>query len=395
MTCIVIRRGKYFNYTYASVRWNTWGEPTKYNILVCDDWHSGFCQAKRLDKKLVLFLDSGTVFNNIESFVESIKTYPHQGLVGHIIDPLDHSKFYSLHPQCFLMNITEFESEVFVDGEFTSPAVERSKKNIHDNYTPLWVKPVDGPVILSTQQEFGQKILASHLSNNKVVSNWHQKLRDNKIYLYRNEIRDNWIQSQKSYTNLAEEHVWILNNQPVKPMVGNKLISPASGTYWMTGTGADCIDLVDISHRQIQLAQELIKNWDGNDYGSFVYDFIIKNKLRHLQFDINFDSQQKIQLISSKDKFCKYVNEKFQQQLALLSIEADQFVYIWQQVKIKKISFYKKNMIDYLLETNLDSDCALWLSNIFEYKYTWIKSTHDEISACKEKIKLSGCQVQE
>lgn len=394
MDCIIIRTGKYFNYTYASTRWDAWGTPTDYEILICSCWQDGFQQARNLGKKSVLFLDSGTVFNDINDFVKKIRSYPHQGLIGHIIDPLDTKKFYSLHPQCFLMDVQNFDIDMFDDGVYQAPTVERSGSNIHDNYTPLWLKSVPGDYTPMYQDKFGQKILARQLSQGKIVSNWHQKLRDNKIYLYRNDIRDSWIQKQQSYIDMAEQHLWILNNQLVDRIDVKHLISPASGVFWMAGSDAETIDLVDISQWQIALVENLINHWDGHDYGSFVRDFVIKNKIKHLQFDVAMEQADKVKLLVDKDRFCEYVNSRFREQIQGLGIDPGNFSDHWDKVRRKKITLHLTNMVNYLLKTDLGPDYGVWLSNILDYKYTWVKSTAEQIQICREYLTDSCCHVR-
>ena len=110
MYAIVILKDKYFNFTYASVRFGPYGNPTKYPIIVCQTWKEGFDEAKKQNHTRVMFCKSGTVFNDIDNFVEQIDNYPHQGLIGHIIDPLVENEFFSLHPQCFLLDINKSHS---------------------------------------------------------------------------------------------------------------------------------------------------------------------------------------------------------------------------------------------------------------------------------------------
>jgi hypothetical protein len=394
MDCVVIRKGKYFHYSYSSVRWNRWGAPTNYDIIICNDWKEGLEKSQADNKNLVLFIDSGTVFNDIEDFVEKLKTYPHQGLIGHIIDPLDKNKFYSLHPQCFLLDVKKFQSDIFDNGDFVVPDSQRSEQNIHDDYTPLWLKPGKNPSSTAIQSEFGQKIISQQICRNEIVSNWHQKIRDNKIFLYRDEIRDTWIASQKSYLDLAEQHLWVLNNQPMRSIDTNHLISPASGLFWMIGTTAENIDLVDISRYQLDLAKNLVDHWNGIDYGSFVYDFIVRRKIRHIQLDVTMSDSDKLKLLSDKNSFCKYVNDRFISQLEIFSISLDEFTQMWQQIRNKKISYNLENMVKWLLDANLSADTGIWLSNILDYKYTWIKSSDKDIEDCQAKLKKIGCRVE-
>lgn len=392
MNCIVIKKGKYFHYSYAAAKWNKWGTPTNYDIIVCTDWKEGFRQVQ--DRGLVLFIHSGTVFNDIESFIDDLENYPHQGLIGHIIDPLDKGKFYSLHPQCFFLDTSKFTEDIFDNGTFVAPIAERSQRNIHDDYTPLWLKPGRGSSRCLEQTEFGQKMIAQQIARGKIVSNWHQKLRDNKIFLYRDEIREIWIGQQKPYLDLAEKHLWILNNQPTVPIDAQHLVSPASGLFWMLGLISDRIDLVDVSWYQLDFAKNLVEYWDGVDYGSFAHGFIIKNKVRHIQLDIEMASNDKMTLVSDKENFCRYVNDRFYKQLAEFNISHEDFIKHWRSMSQKKISYNNTNMVDWLLSAELSSQSGVWLSNIMDYKYTWLKSTEAEILLCQDRLKEIGCQVK-
>jgi len=395
MISVVIKKGKYFNYTYGSVRWDKWGTPINNPIIVCDDWKQGLAQARLLDNNLTLFVNSGTVFNDIQKFLDDLNNYPHRGLIGHIIDPIDDSKFYSLHPQCFLLDCKKFDDDIFDDSEFARPLVERSKLNIHDNYTPLWLRPLGGVHSIAQQDSFGQKILAQQLSQNKIVSNWHQKLRDNKIYLYREELRDNWIMSQQSYIELAEKQLWIFNNQNLDFIDCERLISPASGLFWMIGNNARVIDLLDISASQIDLVKKMVREWNGNDYGSFVYNFVISNKIQHFQLDTPMSESDKIKLISNKKSFCSYVNDQFKKQLNDFSISLTDFQKLWPLITNKKISYSVTDMIHYLLSTDLRATDGVWLSNILEYKYAWIKHDHQKIQECKDRLIQAKCTFKQ
>ena len=282
----IIRKEKYFNFTYASIRFGPFGPQTDFPIIVCDTWKEGFEQAKKQNYKYAVFCNSGTVFNDINDFQEKIKNYPHKGLIGHIVDPLVKDEFFSLHPQCFLLELDKFSSEDFEDGEFETYGITRSDKNIHDNYTPLWICANQRIRVKTSQTKFGQKLIAAQLNNKLIVSNWHQKLRDNKIYLYTPELYVKWMDEQQDYLNLAEKQLWITNNQPLSFTDASHLVSPASGLFWIISAitkSVEKITLVDISLPQIELARELINNWDGNNYSEFVFNFVKNKQLKHLQ----------------------------------------------------------------------------------------------------------------
>ena len=398
MYAIVILKRKYFNLTYASVRFNPYGQPTKYPIIICEDWKSGFEQAKTQGYNQTLFCDSGTVFKDIDEFLEKLDNYPHQGVIGHIIDPLIENEYFSLHPQCFLLDVNKFSNECFDEGSFESYEILRSEINIHDNYTPLWVRPGKNK-ITGYQSKFGQKIIAAQLDNGQLVSNWHHKLRDNKIYLYRPEIYDNWINLQQEYSNLAEQQLWITNNQDLTFADADHLISPAAGLFWIISAitkSINKITLCDISKNQIALAQALIDGWDGANYGEFVFNFIKNKKLKHLQFDKPLTPLEKLR-IYKKEKFCQLVDGIFKQQISAHNLSEKEFQEKWNKVKTIPIDIINDNIVKQITSGNITLTPAstIWISNILDYKYTWINSELDEIDLFNFILKSSGARILE
>jgi hypothetical protein len=396
MYAIVILKEKYFNFTYASIRFDLHGQPTTYPIIICNEWKNGFEQAKQAGYTHVLFCNSGTVFKDINEFMKQIDNYPHQGLVGHIIDPLLEREFFSLHPQCFLLDMNKFSSECFEDGEFESYNIVRSDKNIHDDYTPLWIRAGDIK-IKKHQNKFGQRLIATQLNNNSIVSNWHQKLRSNKIYLYTEKLYKEWTRLQQEYIDLAEQQLWITNNQKLSFKDTTHLISPASGLFWIMSAitkSINKITLVDISKTQIELAQELINKWNGVDYGTFVFNFIKSKKLTHLQFDKPLSSLEKIQ-VQKKEYFCKKVNNIFQQQLDDINLTAQDFQRAWSKIKSISIDIINGSIINQINDGSikLDNNSNIWISNILDYKYTWLTSTTEEIDTFNSILKSSGAYV--
>ena len=396
MYAIVILKGKYFNFTYASVRFDGHGQPTAYPIIVCADWKTGFEQAKQQGHTRVLFCNSGTVFKDINDFMKQIDNYPHRGLIGHIIDPLVEGEFFSLHPQCFLLDVDKFSGECFEDGEFESYNIVRSDKNIHDNYTPLWIR-AGNTKIRQQQNKFGQRLIATQLKNKLMVSNWHQKLRNNKRNLYTKELCNDWLTLKQEYINLAEQQLWITNNEMLSFIDSSHLISPASGLFWMMSAATKSlgkITLIDISKTQIELAQELIKNWNGVDYGAFVFDFVKNRKLKHLQFDKPLSSLEKIQ-IQKKDYFCQKVNDIFKKQLIDLDLTTQDFQESWNKITTIPINIVNDSIINQINAgyVKLDNNSSIWLSNILDYKYTWLTSTTEEIDTFNSILKSSGACI--
>jgi hypothetical protein len=382
MLCIIIKKDQYYNYSYATVRFGPLGDQTKYKIITCNDWKTGFTRAREQGYTKGLFIQSGTVFNDIDNFIRSIESYPHRGLIGHIIDPLDNKEFYSLNPQCFYLDLDNFSADLFDNKEFTSPQIVRSDQNIHDGYTPLWIRP-GNKTVTAVQNKFGQRLIAHQLSQGKIVVNWHQKLRDNKIYLYRDEIRDQWIQTLDAYKDMAENQLWITNNQHLPKITTTKLISPASGLFWIMNLAVGIvtqIDLVDISNPQIRLAEQLLCNWNGKNYSEFVFNFIKQNNIKHLQLDVELTPVEKLK-IQNRKYFCERVDILFQQHLAMFGLTPETFQQKWNTFPRSNVTVHNGNIVELVnnQKVTVDSDTTLWISNILDYKYTWVCSSLQDI----------------
>jgi hypothetical protein len=363
----VILDGTYKNLSLASIRFEKFGSLTKYPIIECTSWVEGFLKAQ--DYSHIVFLSSGTVFTDIEKFINMLNNYPHQGLIGHITD----NGNFSLHPQCFLLETKLFTVDDFNVADY-DVSVIRSDKNIHHDYTPLWLRP--GTEIKHYNgRDFGERLIAAQLSRGYIVVNWNNSIRQFKQYLYTSEQADAYIQSQQDYFDLAENQLWVLNNETIEAAPKHKhLVCPASGLFWMLNlinTKIESIDLVDISRPQLQLAKELLDKWDGVDYGTFVYDFIKRNQIVHYNLENPNLSKQERVLLLKRSVFVNRVNTIFAQHMP------EDFSIRWQKDKTKQIKFYNQDIIDFLKTASGEFD--IWLSNILNYKYTMLKHSITEL----------------
>ena len=118
----------------------------------------------------------------------------------------------------------------------------------------------------------------------------------------------------QNYKNIAENQLWIFNNDPIVVVKKSKLVSPGSGLSWVLNIlnpATTEIQIVDISNIQIKFCQELWNAWSGIDYGNFVWNFIEENKLVHYELDNpNLTTLERLHL-KGKTKFIKYVDDRF------------------------------------------------------------------------------------
>jgi hypothetical protein len=346
---------------------------------VCNEWIDGFRWAKENGHTCVLFVKSGTVILDWHRFHQLIEYYPHTGLIAHLIWPPG-DRLY-MHDQCWFMNVNYFESEDFTVTQVSHPAPVRSNQNLHDDYTPLWVKPTLDSTVEYDVTNFGQGIIARQLQNNRALVNWNNSARDLKLFLYNNTLDLSLFQD---YKDVAENQLWVFNNEPITTVGKQKLVSPGSGLYWMLNIVDPVttkIQIVDISRVQVKFCQALWHTWDGTDYGSFVWQFINENKLIHYELDNPRLSPLEKLKLKGKTRFIEYVNSTFD------NIVGDDFSRQWTQAQeTKTVDFCNDNLITWVLNNNISDYDHVWTSNILKYKWTLLHTTVDEYKKFQSKI---------
>lgn len=387
---VVVRDGALINQTLASVCYDPYGSKTNQDLIICDDWIDGFEQAKKSGSRRVLFIDSGTVFFNWAQWIQALERYPHRGLIGHIVWKKTQDTYPWLHPQCWYIEGDLIDATSWTNSSLSSPSPLASDQNIHDDYTPLYLKPDKDEHLSCQTSKFGQNLIAAQLSRQRPVVNWNQKMRGLKHYLYADDPsqQEIWKQSQQEYLELAENQFWILNNEIIQVLPGRRQLSPAAGLHWIINIchpDVDEIKVVDISVQQVEFAQHLWHHWDGEDYGQQVINFIQSKKLTHYEIDRpNLDPLERLKL-KNRSYLKKYVNEKFGE---LTGYDFKQKWQIAQQTKT--VTFCVENLVRCVLDQGmLDSD-SIWLSNILDYKWTMLNSTRDEIIKFKEIVGRNG-----
>lgn len=107
-------------------------------------------------------------------------------IVGHLLDRKE--RWFGLHPQSFFINLKIWEKLGRPSyGEFSAsmelPNVLRSEENVHDDYTPLFLRPKDGKDIFHPEV-FGWNWVRSAMQSNFQMLNIPTDLREKKQFLY-------------------------------------------------------------------------------------------------------------------------------------------------------------------------------------------------------------------
>ena len=172
------------------------------------------------------------------------------------------------------------------------------------------------------------------------------------------------------YVEMIENTLWIFNNDPFK-IRESEVFMTGAGVNWMFQKGP--VQIYDISKTQVKFVQSLLDTWDGNNYGAFVYDFIIKNKVRHFHVNLNEQQDTNRSLIKNKINFISSINGNFK-----MLVEKYDQDWRWDPTQVKVtcgdlVKQIPKNYIGKFL-----------LTNIFDFKYYFVKcfvdDAHDLIS---------------
>lgn len=160
---------------------------------------------------------------------------------GHILDRGD--AYYELHQQCYLINLKKYKDlnfpeigQILLSNKHTHLEPERSKDNIHDEYTPLWIKP-------GTEQKtyyhkcHGWNIISIALENNFTIEAFKCNVRENKKHLYPESSKDFYKQLEYVYYKeryCANEFVHTAHTEWSMKKFSNirQIIAPASGEWY-------------------------------------------------------------------------------------------------------------------------------------------------------------------
>ena len=234
------------------------------------------------------FINGDEFFNEVEKLVYSHKTF---FLMGHIPDRDD--GYYELHDQCYIINLTKYtELGSPIVGEFayysehTQTEPIRSPYNIHDDYTPTWVR------FGANQRTYkhkwhGWNILSVALAAQESVEVFPEAFRINKKYYYPNYepsfipastylYGKNQVAAQTMfYPHNTEEIVKIDFKGPIR-----QLVTQSSGLNWIDYlitygyTKDTVVRFVDYNLFALECMKHIVDNWGGTNYATFVKDYI-------------------------------------------------------------------------------------------------------------------------
>ena len=194
--------------------------------------------------KYALVFSTGTEFINGRNFFNEIEKLINTDfyVYGHILDRGD--AYYELHNQCYLLNLSKYQElgcpkiGQYAPGVCHSQTIpERSIENLHDDYTPLWIKPGNTDKTYNHQLH-GWNLISKILSVGGTISAFNINVRNNKKHYYPESPPDflkhiSWAYSRLHYC--ANDFVHYQNTEVILLADNNyeKIITPASGNWFI------------------------------------------------------------------------------------------------------------------------------------------------------------------
>jgi hypothetical protein len=188
--------------------------------------------------KRAVVISAGTEFINGNKFFDNL---PEDFFIlGHVLDMGD--GYYGLHHQCYVIDLDLYamlgnpepgQTQLLEQHIQTVP--NRSKENIHDDYTPLWISKGSAQKVYK-HKFHGWRIISAGLEADYKIYAFDSTLRDGKHFLYCDVDTSDWI--YKRYNHCLQNHVYKDSTGSVdfpRPYNCNidHLIYPAAGTTWL------------------------------------------------------------------------------------------------------------------------------------------------------------------
>lgn len=301
---------------YTSKITDSWTKELVKNLsdfVLCNILQKGYTVLQGIEEDALLqsagsyqhavVFSTGTEFINGSNFFTSMEKAVERDyfLQGHIPDRRE--GYYQLHEQCYFINLDVYRNlgcpkigEFSFYDEHTQIKPLRSKENIHDDYTPVWIKP--GNHIETYQHKWhGWNILSIAFKNNLPVLVFDENIRNNKQYYY--------PEYQKAF-DVAQEYLYgkyIVSSQPmfypintetgfeINLDVVHQLITQASGLNWidtLIDIGFDnltTVTFVDNNFFALECMEKIV-SWNGTDYAGMINE-VVNSKTDFLNYTMS------------------------------------------------------------------------------------------------------------
>lgn len=252
----------------------------------------------KLDYSHALVFSTGTEFVNGGEFFNSLENLIKEDFVvaGHILDRK--TAYYELHHQCYLINFSLYrqlgcpaigKTELGISHSQTIPL--RSPENIHDDYTPIYIKPgtVSQPYYHKCH---GWNMISLALKHNLSLKVFENNVRNNKKYLYPESKKDfeenlSWIYYKNQYC--LQDFIHTANTERSNNIDKkfNQVLLPASGPLYLDLIDQGTVIFYDYNQKSLDYWQDNCPQTPNIEYKFVKTDLLCENNLLdHCNFDL-------------------------------------------------------------------------------------------------------------
>lgn len=281
-----------------------------YDVFIGHDEDNLLKYVTDLKYNYAVIMSPGTEYINGLNFFNELENLIQQDffIAGHFLDRKD--AYYELHHQCYVINLKDYADldypsigKMSMGSSHSQLSPERSLENIHDDYTPVWIKP--GVMIKNYNHKcHGWNIISKALELSKSLVVFDNAVRNNKKHYYPESTKDfeekvSWLYFRQNYC--SNEHVHFQNTELNNNVCDryDQIIIPASGTLYLDLINAGTVIFYDYNQRSLDYWRNHCPRKDGILYKFVHSDLLIDDKLIE---NIDFDAENTF--INLSNIFC-------------------------------------------------------------------------------------------
>jgi hypothetical protein len=324
------------------------------HVIFADHIDEALEKADAYDYAIISYIGSfyysehgNTVWDHFKTFMES-----GDACQGHILYH-PHKEYATLHPQCLFLNLKDWRdigrpSFGFHTGEVVN--IERSESNVHDDYTPHWIRRGEGTkhVYMAPMAEY---ISRSLLCGRNVFN--FDRVRNTKFFCYPERGYSEALEHEK---NRPADIVYTKNNS--KYPIGNRIdgrkfdviYAPCAGSIgeflkYRYGHSKTKLVLFDYNHNSVL-------------YKRMLYNGMVRNTNDLNKVESYF--RKKGCIIDN----CDYKPERVQYNETLYTI--DQYI---KELNTGKPEIIQCDIVNDMLDIDESKTNLIYFSNIFSYNF--------------------------
>lgn len=358
---------------FTGIGWNNSGSKSC-NVIFSRNLDDALNKCNEYNHAMISFI--GTFYqsyqeNSPETIADHFDRFCNSKQVcrGHLLFH-PHRKYGRLHSQCMFMDLSHWRKigRPMVWGDYTGKVknFDRSISNVHDDYTPHWIKPAEGWIDVK-DWHMGEYI-SKVLEDGKQILNF-DKERNCKFFTYPERYYEKSIESDMLLyeRNRPQNIVYVKNNEKLSkcdkiPQKKYDVIwSPASGEmseYLWKKFGHENTELVIFDNHEVSL------RWKKSLYNSAFSpkDIVRINKFISKNYDCFVDDVD-------------YRKEVVKENLQLFSDDE------WIETihKIKNVKFLQQDVVNDILNIDSSKTNLVCFSNIFSYMFLLHQMKVDDI----------------